>query len=233
MPNAGCRTIAVTFNHLHGERRQMTVGKTFVADTLRSHGEEILRLRRELRRRRPRRFATGVLWGLDWTFVPGPGRDPRAVLGVVDHGSRACLELRQVESRRTIALLRHLLGLFERFGTPRVVRTDNEPACRSALFRIILRLLGVRHRRTAPFAPWQNGRIERLFRTVKEALANRPGAVGRTCACQSDLDRLRAWYNHLRPHQALDGLTPAEAWNGKPIFYSHRLILASFFDVSH
>ena len=151
----------------------MTVGKTFVADALRGRGEEILRLRRELRRHPPRQFATGVLWGLDWTFVAGPGGDPRAVLGVIDHGSRACLELREVESRRTIVLLRYLLDLFERFGTPKVLRTDNEPACRSALFCVVLRLLCVRHQRTAPFAPWQNGRIERLFRTVKEALANR------------------------------------------------------------
>ena len=156
----------------------MTVGKTFVADALRGRGEEILRLRRELRRHPPRQFATGVLWGLDWTFVAGPGGDPRAVLGVIDHGSRACLELREVESRRTIVLLRYLLDLFERFGTPKVLRTDNEPACRSALFCVVLRLLCVRHQRTAPFAPWQNGRIERLFRTVKEALANRSAVVG-------------------------------------------------------
>jgi len=26
----------------------------------------------------------------------------------------------------------------------------------------------------------------------------------------------RIWYNHIRPHQHLDGLTPAMAWNGKP-----------------
>ena len=35
MPQAGCRTIAHAFNRLHGERRQMTVGKTFVADPAR------------------------------------------------------------------------------------------------------------------------------------------------------------------------------------------------------
>lgn len=79
----------------------------------------------------------------------------------------------------------------------------------------MLRLLGVRHQRTEPFAPWQNGRIERLFLTVKEVIRqcreqNWTPGVG-----VADLARIRTWYNHLRPHQHLDGLTPAEVWSGK------------------
>ncbi|MBI3398334.1 MAG: hypothetical protein HY026_03760 [Deltaproteobacteria bacterium] len=26
------------------------------------------------------------------------------------------------------------------------------------------------------------------------------------------------WYNHIRPHQNLDGRTPAEVWNGVDVF---------------
>jgi hypothetical protein len=29
-----------------------------------------------------------------------------------------------------------------------------------------------------------------------------------------DLDTFFYWYNHIRPHQNLDGRTPAEAWRG-------------------
>ena len=29
-----------------------------------------------------------------------------------------------------------------------------------------------------------------------------------------DLQTFRYWYNHIRPHQNLDGKTPAEAWRG-------------------
>ena len=131
MPDAGCRRIALTFNHLHERRRGTTVGKTYVASVLRSAGEEVMRLRRNLRRRKPRRFAKNVLWGLDWTYVPNDCGRSVAVLGVVDCGTRACLELARVESRRTLALLRQLLDFFERYGAPKVLRTDNEPACRS------------------------------------------------------------------------------------------------------
>ena len=216
LPDAGCRRIAVTFNHLHEQRRRTTVGKTYVAGVLRDCGEEVMRVRRKLRRRRPRRFAKNVLWGLDWTYVPGAGGRPTPVLGVVDGGSRACLELTTVDSKRTVAVLRHLLELFERFGTPKVLRTDNEPACRSLLFRLVLLLLGVKHRPTAPFAPWQNGRIERLFGTAKRVLRLRAEAGGGSAVSAGDLALVRVWYNHLRPHQGLDGRTPAEAWSGRP-----------------
>jgi transposase InsO family protein len=75
------------------------------------------------------------MWGLDWTFVPGVDGGPQAVLGVIDYGSRACVELEPVRSRKTVTVLRQLLQIFERFGTPKVVRTDNDPAFRSLLFR--------------------------------------------------------------------------------------------------
>jgi putative transposase len=217
MPDAGCRRIALTFNHLHEQRRGMTVGKTFVADVLRDKGEEVMRMRRKLRRRRPRRFARNVMWGRDWTYVSGTDGESAPVLGVVDCGSRACLELTIVESKRAVTLLRHLLELFERFGTPKVIRTDNEAACRSWLFGAVLRLLGVRHLRIAPFAPWQNGRIERLFGTVKRVLRLRAEAGTTTAVSAEDLALIRTWYNHLRPHQSLHGRTPGEAWSGKSV----------------
>jgi len=61
MPEAGCQRIATTFNRLHQSRRGMTVGKTVVADTIPPHGEEILRLRRELKHRWPRTLARNVI----------------------------------------------------------------------------------------------------------------------------------------------------------------------------
>jgi len=215
MPEAGCRRIAHTFNRLHQNRRAMTVGKTFVAGVLRNRGEEVLRIRREIKHRTPRPLRRNVIWALDWTWMPGEGGDSRPVFGLLDHGSRACLELCPVENKRAFTLLRQLLELFERFGTPKVLRTDNEPAVRSLLFRVVLRLLGIRHERSEPFAPWQNGRIERLFRTVKEVIRQREAATRVTTVTATDLARIRAWYNHLRPHQHLDGRTPAEIWSGK------------------
>jgi len=73
-------------------------------------------------------------------------------------------------------------------------------------------ILGIRHQRTELHCPWQSGRVERFFGTLKEKL-DRWAAF--------DLEQLtlaladfRAWYNHVRPHQHLGGRTPAEAWTG-------------------
>ncbi|MCB1036426.1 MAG: DDE-type integrase/transposase/recombinase [Acidobacteria bacterium] len=226
LPEAGCRKIAATFNHLHETRRGITVSKIYVAELVRRNQEEILRKRRGLRRRRPRRMPRNIVWGLDLTYLPGGG-NREAALGILDHGSRACLALRRLTDKSTVSVLRALLDVVENFGKPKVLRTDNEATFRSRLFRFVLWALGIRPQRTAPFAPWQNGRIERFFGTVKPILRTRFGDRSAQPITQKDLDLVRTWYNHLRLHQNLEGLTPAEAWSGmvldrrrKPVWVS-------------
>lgn len=63
-------------------------------------------------------------------------------------------------------------------------------------------------------APWQNGRIERFFGTFKERIREWIAAGGDTEKLYQELDVFRCWYNHIRPHQGIDGLTPSEAWDG-------------------
>ena len=192
MPGNGCRKIAVTFNHMH--RRRMTVGKTFVASVLKKQGFRLAEIRRQIRRRRPRSLPKNVVWALDLTYLEDQARERHTVLGLIDHGTRACLALRDLPDKGSIAVLRALLDVIERFGKPKVLRTDNEAVFTSAVFRLGLRILAIRQQRTAPFAPWQNGRIERLFATFK-ALA-RKWRIDRT-GLQKDLDRFRFWYNFI------------------------------------
>ena len=67
-------------------------------------------------------------------------------------------------------------------------------------------------RQRGSICPWQNGRIERLFRTLKERLYPWWQSVGVPDDVQVDLDVFKTWYNHARPHQSLASLTPAMAW---------------------
>lgn len=212
MPD-GSRKIADTFNFLHSHRGQ-TVGKTFVADLVKKHKEEILRLRQKLKHHKPRSMPRNLLWALDLTFLPGP-LGPRPVFGLVDHGTRVCLSLTALRDRSAIGVLRCLLDALERFGKPVMLRTDNEPIFTSRLFRLGLWLLRIRHQRTAPHCPWQNGRIERLFLTLKQRILDWFEEAGVPDDLSEDLATVRAWYNHLRPHQHLDGLTPAASWTGR------------------
>jgi len=61
-----------------------------------------------------------------------------------------------------------------------------------------------------PHSPWQNGRIERLFGTLKPLLKKL--ALANASAFDNALCEFRLFYNHVRTHQNLDGQTPAEVW---------------------
>lgn len=54
--------------------------------------------------------------------------------------------------------------------------------------------------------------MERLFGTLKPLL--RELVIPSKTALQSALQQFMLFYNHVRPHQNLEGLTPAEKWNG-------------------
>ena len=64
----------------------------------------------------------------------------------------------------------------------------------------------------APFCPWQNGRIERLFGTLKQKLDQ--WEVAGFAALNVSLGEFRFFYNFVRPHQHLGGSTPADARAG-------------------
>ena len=59
----------------------------------------------------------------------------------------------EMRARSTIAVLRVLLDLFERFGRPRFFRTDNESIFSSPILSAALWALGVRHQLIDPFCP--------------------------------------------------------------------------------
>ncbi len=105
-----------------------------------------------------------------------------------------------------------LSAAIRRYGKPQAVRTDNEAVFTSRVFRLALFLLGVQHQRTGPGCPWQNGRVERFFGTLKAKLDRL--AVESFAALNQALGEFCIFYNHVRPHQNLFGLTPAEAWAG-------------------
>ena len=109
-------------------------------------------------------------------------------------------------------MLGHLCLAIAQHGKPRKLRTDNEAIFNSWVFKGFLKLAGIQHQTTQKHAPWQNGRIERLFGTLKPLL--RQLAIPSGAALQAALDEFRVFYNHARPHQNLHGLTPAEHFAG-------------------
>lgn len=207
--NAGCRKVADTFNRLHAPTR---VGKSFVSDTIRNHQYALLNISRELRDKPPAPVPINHVWGIDLTFVRDHLGTPRPVLGVIDHGSRICSQLAAVANKGSWTLIGHLCLAIGQYGKPRAIRTDNEAVFCSAAFKMFLKLVGIRHQRIPVCAPWCNGRIESFFGRIKPFI--RQINLHSPTELQNALDEIRHFFNDVRPHQNLGGLTPAEAWQG-------------------
>ena len=146
----------------------MTVGKTYVSDTIRLHQYDIEVVRRNIKYSKPKAIARNIVWGLDLTGKTDTGGQQHNILGILEHNSRASLRLQALRDKTTLSIVRCLLDTIERYGKPKMIRTDNEAVFTSRLFRIVLWLLGIRQQRIEPHCPWQNGRIERFFGTLKE-----------------------------------------------------------------
>jgi transposase InsO family protein len=194
----------------------MTVSKTYVADTCRKHQYLILAARRTLKHRVPRPMPRNRIWGCDLLVKTDRQGQSHLALAILDHASRACLRLQRLSDKSSWTLLHELIQAVKRYGRPTFVRTDNEAVLVSRLFRLGLWLLGIRQQRIEPGCPWQNGRVERFIGTVKRELKQEPLTSEKDFA--RTLTRIREWYNHARPHDHLQGRTPAEVWAGIDVF---------------
>ena len=135
MAHDGCRKVADTFNRLYGDSRNMTVGKTYVYNTIKNYKYDIQVLRRKIKNSKPRPLPKNLIWSMDLTQVRDAKQQSHTLLGLVDSGTRACLRLEQVPTKASIVLLRCLLDTIEQYGKPKFVRTDNEAVFISRLFR--------------------------------------------------------------------------------------------------
>ena len=122
--------------------------------------------------------------------------------------------------------------LFRRFGLPERIRTDNgAPFASCALGRLSLLSvwwirLGIRPELIEPAHPEQNGRHERMHKTLKADTARPPR---RTLATQQRrFDWFRARYNTERPHEALGQRLPASLYQPSPRPYPTRLLPISY-----
>ncbi|WP_288740004.1 integrase core domain-containing protein [uncultured Rheinheimera sp.] len=194
------------YNH-HGDR----VSKTFVYYQMKNQQYQIKVLRRNIKHKPPRAIPINQTWGMDLTTVT-LNKQQKLVLGIVDHGSRLSIALQELKSKHSDVLLLEICRSIRQFGFPKFIRTDNEKCFTSYMFKLALKLLGIKHQTSDIASPWQNGRIERFFGTFKEKFRQLDFSV---CDLQTELDIYQAWYNQIRTHQNLAGLTPAEVWKGK------------------
>lgn len=148
-------------------------------------------------------------------------------LTVTDHFSRFVLGCDALESTKGAGAQMGFEQIFEEFGLPDAILSDNGcPFGSRGLFGLS-RLsvwwikLGIRILRIEPGHPEQNGRHERMHLTLLQD-TTRP--AGQTILQQQEkFDQFRQIFNHERPHEALGMKTPAEFYQPSTRVYSREV----------
>jgi transposase InsO family protein len=158
-------------------------------------------------------------WQSDWTQWSLIDGSAVAIAGTLDDHSRYLVGLCAASGDADGDLVWTVImaGLAE-CGVPSMSLSDNGIVytgrfhAHESAFEKNLRALGVRTINSAPFHPQTCGKIERFWQTLKKWLNARDPAA--TIDDLNDLlEEFRGFYNHHRPHRALRGATPAEAFH--------------------
>jgi putative transposase len=173
-------------------------------------------------------LAPNDVWCADFKgqFKTGDGRYCYP-LTVTDGFSRYLLGCQALHSTAVDGAKPAFTRLFKEFGLPKRIRTDNGvPFATNSLARLSSLSawwvrLGVMPELIEPGKPQQNGRHERMHRTLK-AETTRPPA-GNLQAQQRKFNRFQSEYNTERPHEALDMQTPQALYNPSPREMPNRL----------
>jgi putative transposase len=148
-------------------------------------------------------------------------------LTVADGCTRFLIECYGLERLQIEATLRRFKRIFREYGLPDSIRTDNgHPFASQAIARlsqlsVFWVQLGITPELIRPGKPQDNGRHERMHRTLKARTANPPRASMR--AQQQCFDDFRHMFNHERPHEALDLDRPASHYQPSPRPYPKHL----------
>ena len=142
------------------------------------------------------------------------------ILNLIDDHSRLCLASVAVRTVKAADAVQTLYSAVEQYGLPARFLSDNAAVFsgRSRRGRVALESeldrLGIECVHSTPYHPQTCGKVERFHQTLKLFLARQAPAES-IAHLQLQLDAFRTIYNQQRPHRALDGRTPLQAFNAR------------------
>jgi putative transposase len=137
-------------------------------------------------------------------------------LTLTDHTTRFLLKCEGLTKPDEAAVRPHFERAFQEFGLPERIRSDNGPPFATpgigglSMLSVWWIQLGITPERIEPGHPEQNGRHERMHRTLKQEVAS-PAAAS-IIDQQRAFDAFRRVYNTERPHEALAMKTPSSRY---------------------
>ena len=148
-------------------------------------------------------------------------------LTIMDHASRFLLACESMASTNLKETQQTFERVFREHGMPERIRTDNgvpfASKGRAGLSQLSIwwLRLGIIPERIEPGRPDQNGRHERMHRTLKSTLPQPPAVAWD--AQQKHFDRFMQHYNYERGHEALSQKTPASCYTPSARTYPEKL----------
>ena len=180
--------------------------------------DEGLRLpvRPKRRRRGPRMpghltaAAPNEVWAIDFVSDRTADGRPLKILTVTDEHTREALAIpvaRRMGADDTVDALERIVEL--RGREPKMIRCDNGPEFISQSLRDWCRFNHAGTGYIEPGAPWQNPFVESFNGHLRRELLEME-SFNSLFEAQLLVEDWRREYNHYRPHQSLNYLTPAE-----------------------
>jgi transposase InsO family protein len=162
-------------------------------------------------------IAPNQVWCIDFKgwFRTGDGQRCD-LLTITDAFSRYLIRCQVVNKMDTPHVMAVCDAAMREFGLPDRIRSDNGSPFSGpgllGLSRLSLKWLrlGIGHERIQPGCPQQNGRHERMHRTLKEETARPPAAT--LASQQRRFNEFRKQFNNERPHEALAYQTPSHIY---------------------
>lgn len=196
---------------------------------------ELARMLRRFRRLRRLRYGwgecrltwhrVGAVWAMDFV-LPTEAVEDRypCVLSVCDLASRFQLLWEPMEGETAEVVIAALRMLFEDYGPPLVLKSDNGSAFIAEVTAGLLAEWQVVPLFSPVCQPHYNGTCERLNGTARVLTTEQAARAGHphywTC---EDLQWARRWNNEVRRPLPLKGRTPAELWNPRaPLSHEER-----------
>jgi transposase InsO family protein len=169
---------------------------------------------------RDKTTAPNQLWQTDFTYLKVVGWGWYYLSTVLDDFSRyivawkLCTTMQASDVTATLDLALGAAGLDQAWvmQRPRLL-SDNGPSYVASDLANWLGIRGMTHIRGAPCHPQTQGKIERWHQTLKNRIllehAYLPGEL------EARVTAFVEHYNHLRAHESLDNLTPADVYLGR------------------
>jgi transposase InsO family protein len=148
-------------------------------------------------------------------------------LTVTDNYSRFILACKAFYNTKGSPVKKHFESIFIEYGLPEAIRTDNGIPFASPALGGLSQLsiwwlkLGIKPERIKPGCPQENGRHERMHRTLKESTVMPPSR--NLQAQQRAFNCFREEFNFERPHEGINSRKPADIYQASAREYPNKL----------